>query len=459
MKDAARFVFAGLCLGFLMWNGICAEEESGTTTVWDLFQPVTLHYEQIPLEQIIGDLNARAGGVFFSAQGLSSAQLRQKLSFECDGYPLSLAARYLARTAGLNGKPSKGRVIFTTGGSRPQTGFSRKSYPLRYEPVTKELLSSLEENFDLPQMPFETALTTLLNRFNQGKSGLLLNVFYDPSLGKTIRKKPVCVNFQKEVTFFRALSSIMRQAEVSLYVGPMMLEIRPLPDVISIPYAKTADIPIDAGWDSPAWKMVPILPIDVDYSFRREFRPVVECKLQYTKAGIWGIFHVKDRYVRALSRSSRDPVWLDSCVEFYAAPSSDNGYFNLEINCGGTFLMWHIRDHRIRNKKFVDSLPLDQKSLDQIQIHATLPKLVDPEIREPITWNITFFVPFSLYEKYAGPVGNVPGSLWRMNLYKCAGNNSIPHSMSFVRVPSGDFHSPEYFSYIRFEKQEESRGQ
>ena len=52
------------------------------------------------------------------------------------------------------------------------------------------------------------------------------------------------------------------------------------------------------------------------------------------------IFKVDDQFVRATAKENQDSVCVDSCVEFFFSPDSDskNGYFNLEMNCGGTYL-------------------------------------------------------------------------------------------------------------------------
>ena len=46
----------------------------------------------------------------------------------------------------------------------------------------------------------------------------------------------------------------------------------------------------------------------------------------------------RDQYVRCTHRTYGDPVYRDSCVEFFIQPKPGRGYFNFEFNCGGAFL-------------------------------------------------------------------------------------------------------------------------
>ena len=74
-----------------------------------------------------------------------------------------------------------------------------------------------------------------------------------------------------------------------------------------------------------------------------KFYPVVRAKMMYDRDNLYVIFRVEDRYVRCVTREFNGPVWDDSCVELFFSPDSGapSKYFNLEINCGGTPLMYY----------------------------------------------------------------------------------------------------------------------
>src|SRR5205823_6668974 len=73
-----------------------------------------------------------------------------------------------------------------------------------------------------------------------------------------------------------------------------------------------------------------------------EHRPKTSVRLLHSGDVIHGIFRVEDRFVRCVRTNYGSEVWKDSCVEFFAQPRSDSGYFNFEFNCGGAFLCNHI---------------------------------------------------------------------------------------------------------------------
>ena len=72
-------------------------------------------------------------------------------------------------------------------------------------------------------------------------------------------------------------------------------------------------------------------------------RPLVPHRLLHDGRSLYVLFHARDRYVRCTHTEYQDMVCKDSCVGF-AQPKADRGYFNFEVNCGGTMLIWYIED-------------------------------------------------------------------------------------------------------------------
>ena len=75
-----------------------------------------------------------------------------------------------------------------------------------------------------------------------------------------------------------------------------------------------------------------------------DHRPVVRAKALYDDNAIYLAFRVNDRFVRAVHTNYNDMVCRDSCVEFFVEPKPDAGYFNFEVNCGGTVLLSYVED-------------------------------------------------------------------------------------------------------------------
>ena len=203
-------------------------------------------------------------------------------------------------------------------------------------------------------------------------------------------------------------------------------------------------------WDGPAWMQAESLEL---VHFRPEgsnHRPETSARLLYNADGIFGIFHVADRYVRAVSTRYGGPVYKDSCVEFFVKPVPEKGYFNFEFNCGGTLLCSYITDAERTPEGFMEFIPVPEEEAKLVTVYHSLHQVVDPEITGPLTWMLEFFIPFALLEKNIGALGCLTGREWKANFYKCGDETSHPHWASWQPVPQLNFHMPEYFGTIRF---------
>jgi hypothetical protein len=210
-----------------------------------------------------------------------------------------------------------------------------------------------------------------------------------------------------------------------------------------------AGLPVTPDWDAPDWQGVPTLAVDLPVGGRYDHQPRTLARLAWDEECLHVIFRVEDRFVRAVAGRYQDPVCLDSCVELFFTPGLDlrEGYFNVEMNCGGTSLFHHQRDRgRVRR----DVSEADGRRLEPAH---TLPVRVDPELPGPLAWAVAYRIPFEVLERYAPVDRPRPGAAWRANLYKCGDATSHPHWLAWspVDVPKPDFHRPEFFGTLRFE--------
>ncbi len=201
-------------------------------------------------------------------------------------------------------------------------------------------------------------------------------------------------------------------------------------------------------WEHPAWSAVDPIELVHYMGDRPAHRPQVQVRLAYDDEAVHGIFRVADRYVRAVARQYQDSVCCDSCVEFFFTPGPACGhdYFNLEMNCGGTKLFrW--------NPAGADFVPVAADDGEQVEVVSTLPRRVDPEIREPVTWTLAFRLPLAVVRRYAATAAPpAPGVTWRANVYKCGDETSHPHWLTWAKVeyPEPKFHLPAYFGTLTF---------
>ncbi len=176
--------------------------------------------------------------------------------------------------------------------------------------------------------------------------------------------------------------------------------------------------------------------------------PVTDLKLLHDDQFIYGLFRVKDQYVRATSSKFGEQACIDSCVEFFIHPSGTERYLNFEFTAGGFLLVYDVKD--LRNGDFKKVSEEDWK---KVRIFHSLPSIIDPEIAEPTEWFLGFAVPVKMFGQLGSGVNTavLSGQTWTANAYKCAELTSHPHWFTWHAIPQLDFHLPEYFGEVTFE--------
>ncbi|MEI7828453.1 MAG: carbohydrate-binding family 9-like protein [Prolixibacteraceae bacterium] len=173
------------------------------------------------------------------------------------------------------------------------------------------------------------------------------------------------------------------------------------------------------------------------------FQPKVQIHAGYSKVYLWLLYEVKGDYFRAISTVDQQPVWQDSCVEFFvsrdidinAENQTDIVYQNFEFNSLGICLS------ASGTKSNRESLRQDQ--LKQILRFPGIKKQKMPVERDPFDWELLVAIPLDL-------IGLMPGKVFRANFYKCGDLTRKPHYLSWSSILSTepDFHLPFFFGEI-----------
>jgi hypothetical protein len=173
------------------------------------------------------------------------------------------------------------------------------------------------------------------------------------------------------------------------------------------------------------------------------YRPEVDFRLGYTDEAILLHYRVKEQATRAKYGTDNDPVWTDSCVEFFLSPTGDDTYYNIECNAAGTLLIGvgesrHNREHA------------PTEVMQQVKRWASLGREPFGEERNVAQWELTLVVPFTAFFKHA--VRSLEGKKLRGNFYKCGDELSVPHYVSWnpIGTEQPDFHRPEFFGELEF---------
>lgn len=204
-----------------------------------------------------------------------------------------------------------------------------------------------------------------------------------------------------------------------------------------------------ADWKLPPWRALPTQWLRNYMGHKPDHCPRTAVKIAYDERAIHVMFRVEDRYVRAVAAAHQDSVCGDSCVEFFFTPGIDvsKGYFNFEMNCGGTMLFHYHAGIPGRG------IEIPAGECDRILKTHSLPRIVDPEIQEPVTWTVSYQIPIALLERYCQVIRPAPEAQWRANFYKCADNTSHPHWLTWSPVDDlkPNFHLPQSFGVLAFE--------
>lgn len=188
--------------------------------------------------------------------------------------------------------------------------------------------------------------------------------------------------------------------------------------------------------------------IDVENWGEYDYRPSVKFRIAYSSDEIYIQYYVKEMCVKAVYGEDDGALpYKDSCFEFFCIPAGDGVYYNLELNCiaKGTFAGGADRKERTRYKSDV---------LSQIRRHSTLGEKAfgtKTSDNEPFEYTITVALPVRLFS--LSEVKPLKGRTIRANFYNCGDEMPIPHYYSWnpIGTQKPNFHTPEYFGYLKFE--------
>lgn len=206
----------------------------------------------------------------------------------------------------------------------------------------------------------------------------------------------------------------------------------------------------DTSEQDAAWAGLPALNVAAFRPESSSHRPLTQLKLLNTPMALCGLFRVQDAFVRSRYTRFQDPVYRDSCVEFFLQPREGGGYFNLECNAGGCLRIFWITDPAREGDGFRACRVLSESEGNQIAVHSSLPAVVEPEQVGALVWYLRFSLPWALIESVSGAARPRPGECWRANAYKCGDETSQPHWAAWSPVPALNFHDPASFGHLLF---------
>ena len=163
-----------------------------------------------------------------------------------------------------------------------------------------------------------------------------------------------------------------------------------------------------------------------EYVWGGTYRPKANARLIFVPA--------YEKHPKAVYENDMDPVYKDSCLEFFAA-YKPGGYINCEMNANGAVLSAYGEDRYERTPLNVicGRFPL-----------VTAKKYTD-------RWTVTAHITLDMIKKVYGSCDYAPGDVIYGNFYKCGDGCEFPHYGSYapVETEKPDFHRPEFFVPMR----------
>jgi hypothetical protein len=175
-----------------------------------------------------------------------------------------------------------------------------------------------------------------------------------------------------------------------------------------------------------------------DYSYC----PETSFRIARSNDALFLKFSVIEKNIRALYLKDQDPVWEDSCVEFFCKKANSDTYMNFEFNCIGTCVA------TTRKGRDRDVIPFSEEQMRKIDRCSSLEREPFERLEGETKWGITVKIPFEIL----GLTHDSLPDFLLGNFYKCGNETPSPHYVSWNPIPtkSPDFHCPEYFGKLIF---------
>ena len=152
--------------------------------------------------------------------------------------------------------------------------------------------------------------------------------------------------------------------------------------------------------------------------------------------GIYVRMRTDETELVAVSKNRDEPVWQDSCMEFFICAVPDRKeYINFEMNCVGAYLT-----------------EFGKGKTDRVYL-STLTD-IEPSVRTNVTcdgWSLELYIPCRLISEAYGVVFNAGACEIKGNFYKCGDETGHTHYDSYAKMttlPPG-FHNPDCFADIK----------
>jgi hypothetical protein len=170
------------------------------------------------------------------------------------------------------------------------------------------------------------------------------------------------------------------------------------------------------------------------------YKPCVSFVIGNSTHSIYLRYTVFEDDISAHYTQNNDPVFEDTCVEFFIAIGNDSRYYNIEFNRIGTCLMAYSD-----GRNSINHLPLD--IVDEIRTQS---EILPAGMGFKYGWQLTVMIPLTAFIYHVGI--DVNNLACRGNFYKCGDKLEKRHFLSWSKIEftTPNFHKPNFFGILLF---------
>jgi hypothetical protein len=187
--------------------------------------------------------------------------------------------------------------------------------------------------------------------------------------------------------------------------------------------------------------------IDITPWHMKKQVPKPTFSIAYGTDSIFLKYYVTERNLRVVHTRINDPVYKDSCVEFFMAFEHERSYYNFEFNALGNALVGYGSGSK-------DRVLLPAQLIKKIKTQMLATMLHEQE-EGLVYWELTTIIPFVLFTHHK--ITSLSGETCAANFNKCGDDLADPHFLTWnnIQTPSPDFHSRDFFGMMEFVKQQQ----
>jgi len=174
-----------------------------------------------------------------------------------------------------------------------------------------------------------------------------------------------------------------------------------------------------------------------------EAEVIADFAIGYNENSVFLKFFVIEEYISARYNQPNDPVYKDSCVEFFIAFPGERAYYNFEFNCKGNC---HAGFGEGKEDRELIQLPL----IKNIKTLSNF-KTIYVNEKAMVNWDLTIAMPLTSFWHH--DIKSLKNQQAKVNFYKCGDELPKPHYLCWSPIQSEEpnFHLPEFFGDATFE--------